>query len=245
MKISDKISKRIEQIPEDLPFGYDLLDISKEEYLNAAKILERLQKKGVIKKLSKGVFYRPKMTVFGELVPKQEDLIKPYLYENGLRIAYITGGYLYNQLGLTTQMSFKLRIASQDKRIYINRGSIVAKPVKSYAKVTDENYTILGFLDAMKDLKKIPDVDIENAIVFFKTYLQQKNEIEIKELVKYALLYPPRVQALLGAVLESIKKIKELSLLKANLNPLSEFNLGIKNEYLRTTNNWNINQDYK
>ena len=117
--------------------------------------------------------------------------------------------------------------------------------IKSYVKVTDENYTLLGFLDAMKDLKKIPDVDIENAIVFFKTYLKQKSDTEIKELVKYALLYPPRVQALLGAVLESINKLKELSTLKAKLNPLSVFNLGIKQEYLSTGKIWNINQDYK
>jgi hypothetical protein len=43
------------------------LGIPKSEYQNAAKALERMQKNGLIKKSSKGVFYKPEQTVFGAL----------------------------------------------------------------------------------------------------------------------------------------------------------------------------------
>ncbi|MEA1787142.1 hypothetical protein U1E44_13660 [Arenibacter sp. GZD96] len=67
MTTAKKIANRIEELPMDSTFGYADLSILREEYLTAAKALERLQKKGIIKKLSKGIFYKPKITVFGEL----------------------------------------------------------------------------------------------------------------------------------------------------------------------------------
>ncbi|MDR3608944.1 MAG: hypothetical protein P4L27_00095, partial [Ignavibacteriaceae bacterium] len=69
MKISEYIATQIKHIPEDATFGYEQLKIDKTKYVTAAKALERLIKKGVIKKVSKGTFYKPQMTVFGELKP--------------------------------------------------------------------------------------------------------------------------------------------------------------------------------
>ena len=112
MKVAVKILKQIRSIAEDTTFGYEQLNIGKAEYVTAAKALERLIKKGVIKKVSKGTFYKPKMTVFGELKPSDKEILRPYLFQGNKRIAYITGTYLYNQLGLTTQMAFRIKIAS-------------------------------------------------------------------------------------------------------------------------------------
>ena len=121
MTIAKKIADKIAELPKDSTFGYADLPIRPEEYVTAAKALERLQKKGIIRKLSKGIFYKPNVTVFGELKPREEDILRPYLYEDGKRIAYITGTSLYNQLNLTTQIPSLYKIASAEKRIYINR----------------------------------------------------------------------------------------------------------------------------
>ena len=240
MKVSEKIAKRVKELPDDSTFGYQQLDIPGSEYVTAAKALERLQKKGVIKKVSKGIFYKPKMTVFGELRPREEELLKPYLFEKGKRIAYITGPYLYNQLGLTTQVASKLKIASQAKRIYVSTGAIKATPVKSYVKVTDQNYQLLGFLDALKDLNIIPDVDIQSAIKVLASRLSNYTNGQVKSLIRYALEYPPRVRALLGALLEFNIPEAPVAPLKENLNPLTKFNMRIKEAYLPTAPNWNI-----
>jgi len=40
------------------------------------------------------------MTVFGEVKPSEQEILRPYLYEDGKRVAYITGASLYNQLNL-------------------------------------------------------------------------------------------------------------------------------------------------
>ena len=77
MRISEKINKQVNGFPVGTTFRYDQLNISKDQYVSAAKVLERLQKKGVIKKVSKGTFYKPENTVFGELKPNEQELLKP------------------------------------------------------------------------------------------------------------------------------------------------------------------------
>lgn len=240
MNITEKIRQQIENIPEDTVFGYNQLGIAKAEYQTAAKVLERLLKKEVIKKISNGIFYKPKMTVFGELKPNSQEILQPYLFNNGKRIAYVTGISLYNKLGLTTQIAFKINIASRSKRITINTGSIKAVPSKSYVEVTDENYELLGFLDALKDLKIIPDSTIITSFKIIRNNIEQLNDKQTLELIEYALHYPPRVRALLGAMLEQLKQTNEIEKLMESLNPLTKYKLGIKIEYLPTALNWNI-----
>lgn len=128
--LTKRITEKIRSFPQDVSFGYGELGLSKQEYSSAAKVLERQQKKGTIKKLSKGLFYKPKQTLFGEKMPDEEQILKPYLYANGQRIAYVTGAYLYNQLGLTTQVPATIQIASRDKQIFVNRGTVRAVAVR-------------------------------------------------------------------------------------------------------------------
>jgi len=240
MKLTETIRKQIEGLPEGEIFGYAQLGIAGEAYQSAAKVLERLQQKGVIKKVSKGVFYKPQKTIFGELKPNEQEQLKPYLYENGKRIAYVTGTSLYNQMGLTTQIAFQIKIASRGKRIFINRGAIKARPVKSYAEVTEENYRLLGFLDAIKDLKTIPDTPTKDVLKILSSKIDNLTDKQIAELIYYALRYPPRVRAVTGAILEYLKRNLDIAPLKNSLNPLSTYKLGIKPDYLPTAQNWNI-----
>jgi hypothetical protein len=67
------------------------------------------------------------------------------------------------------------------------------------------------------------------------------NDKEVAQLIKYALLYPPRVRALLGAILESLGKPQDITtpLLKS-INPLTKINLGLTKSDLPTIDNWNI-----
>jgi hypothetical protein len=238
MNVAEQIRKTILKLPEDKTFGYADLGIAKEDYQTSAKALERLQKQGLIKKMSKGIFYKPITTVFGDLQPQDSEQLKPYLFKNGKRIAYITGEYLYNQMSLTTQIAFRIKIAG-NRRINIDKGAIKAKSVKSYAEVTDANYEILGILDAFKDIKQIPDCSVAQAILRLSAILGELNQRQTDSLLRYAFLYPPRVRALVGAVLERNGK-ERLEKLKDSLNPLTTIKMGLKETELPTKSNWNI-----
>ncbi len=240
MKLTQNIKNKIKELPEGKTFGYADLGIAAEDFQTAAKVMERLQAKGIVKKISKGVFYKPEQTVFGELKPDYNEQLRPYLFENGKRIAYETGFILYNRLGLTTQMAFRTKIASRSKRISINRGALKADAVKSYAEVTDKNYELLGFLDAFKDIKRIPDSNVKTSVKILSGKIKDLDEKQIAEMLKYAILYPPRVRALVGAILENANSTENLQKLKESLNPLSSYELGLKESDLPTLKNWNI-----
>jgi predicted transcriptional regulator of viral defense system len=239
MKVAEKIEKKIKRMSEGTTFKYQQLGIVATEYSAAAKAIERLIEKGVIKRITTGVFYKPKKSIFGELRPREREIIKPYLYEQGKRIAYITGTALYNNMGLTTQVPKTVKIASRSKRIYIDSGSIKAKPVKSYVDVTEDNYSLLEILDVLKDFTKIPDMDKKSGIRFLQDKLGNLSEKETNTLVKYALKYPPRVRAFLGAILNEISG-QENSNLKQSLNPLTTYSLNLNENILTTAPNWNI-----
>ena len=240
MNIAKKIEEKINNIEQGNTFTYKDLAINKKEYSATAKTIERLIKKGKIKRVSTGIFYKPKQSVFGELKPDEEKIITPYLFKNGKRIAYITGLLLYNKMGLTTQIPKEISIASREKRIYITKGNIKANAVKSYVEVTDENYKYLEFLDALKDWKKIPDLDKKSSIEILTNILKKFNKKQTQELLNIALSYPPRVRALLGALLEYSKKKIKLNCLEESLNPLSEYKLGLTKDFLPTIEKWNI-----
>jgi hypothetical protein len=241
MKLATQIRTQIAQFDLGKSFGYADLGIDKKDYATAAKALERLQKAGSIRKIAKGIFYKPEQTVFGELQPDYQEQLRPYLYENGKRIAYITGVWLYNRLGLTTQVPYRIKIASYQKRISINRDRLKADAVKSYAEVTEENYEVLGLLDAFKDIKKIPDCSAKQAFTRLKTIVNGLSTAALQNLATYALNYPPRVRALLGAILAQQEALsQEIDLLKDSLNPFTKFKLGFDEQDLENPQSWNI-----
>ena len=194
----------------------------------------------MIKKISKGVFYIPRKTVFGELGPDSNGILERHLFDEGKRVAYETGFSLYNRLGLTTQMAFKIKVATKGNPIKIDIGTLKVSSVKSYVDVTDQNYQLLGYLDALKDVKRIPDCSVSQAIKRMSFLIKDLTAKEKKELIQYALFYPARVRALLGAILENLNLKLNLDELKNSLNPLTKVNLSIKEIELPTIKNWNI-----
>lgn len=241
MKTATLIDKKITALRPGQVVGYDDLGIQKTEYLAAAKAMSRMVKAGVLKRATTGLFYKPKKSAFGELKPQEEELLRPYLFDNKKRIAYITGTALYNQMGLTTQIPSAIQVASREKRIVPKIGSLRIKSVKSYVDVTDNNYKLLEWLDATKDFKMIPDFNKQNGLQLLKSRLKKLSQPERKTLAKIALAYPPRTRALTGAILEYMNEQEvRLDPLKESLNTFTTFDLGIAPRILPTAENWKI-----
>ena len=240
MKVAEKIEKKIDKMQNGTTFRYLELAIAPEEYCAATKAIERLIKKGTISRASTGVFYKPKKTAFGSLKPKEEELLKPYLFEGDKRVAYITGTVLYNRMGLTTQVPKNIRVASRSKRIVTKVGIIQVKPVKSYMDVTNENYYLLELLDVLKDFKTIPDTEKSQIIKFMLQKFKLLSKKEKVNLVNIAIKYPPRVRAFTGALLNKINPAKPVKELKKSINPLTIYEFGINKKLLPNIEYWNI-----
>ena len=114
------------------------------------------------------------------------------------------------------------------------------RPARSYADVTNENYYLLGLLDAIKDFNSIPDSDSHVVIKILTNRMKELNADETKEVIQYALMYPPRVRALFGAIVENAGKTSELDTIRGSLSPLSKYKYGIKNSVLTNASKWNL-----
>ncbi len=240
MTISKKIKETINKLPVGTTFKYKELGILNNEYGAATKTIERLIAEKTIKRISTGVFYKPQKTVFGELTPGEENLLRPYLFIGNNRIAYITGTALYNRMGLTSQVPKDIKVASKVKEIRTRIGNINVRRVKSYIDVTSMNYHLLEILDALKDFKQIPDLDRKAAIKLLIAIISSLKKKELLRLLQYVNEYPPRTRAFLGALLEKINMDLDLDYLKHNLNPLTIYKLEILPDMLSTAEKWNI-----
>jgi len=240
MKVALKIRNKISQTPAGRVFTYQELGISNDEYRAAAKALGRLVTQKDIKRISTGVFYKPKKTIFGKLRPSEREQLRPYLFNGKKRIAYVTGPALFNKMSLTTQVPADVDLASRDRRPGYKIGNIEVRWVKSYVDITNKNYTLLEILDALKDFKIIPDLDKKTAIKRMTAIITGLKNNRKKSLVKYALNYPPRARALLGALMETIGTKEDLNQLRQSLNPLTTFNIAITQEILPNSKKWFI-----
>jgi hypothetical protein len=61
------------------------------------------------------------MTEFGELPSYSYELVKDLLKKNGEIVGYLTGYQIFNELGLTTQVSFVLQIDVKNEKKTIKR----------------------------------------------------------------------------------------------------------------------------
>jgi hypothetical protein len=99
----------------------------------------------------------------------------------------------------------------------------------------------LGILDAIKDIRNISDTPTTKAIKLLSSKLVTFSKIDIDALIKLSMKYPPRVRALLGAIIEDkFKNTFELSDLKSSLNPTTVYKLKIKETDFPTIKNWQI-----
>ena len=240
MKIVDYISVKIDRLPKGYVFTY--MDFATEVNKKEAviKALNRMASSGKIIKLAKGKYYKPENTPFGNLQPNQAQVVKDLLEENGKLTGYLTGYSIYNQLGLTRQVSNTIQIGKNQIRPNFKRERYTISFVKQKNTITKENIPLLQLLDAIRYIKKIPDANIESSCKRFLVILKNLSEKEIDTFVRLALKYPPATRALLGSLLEQLQQSKATEPLLKTLNPITKYKLAGASKVLYTTEKWNI-----
>ena len=243
MKSTDYIRNKINKFPKGYIFTYKDFIADVEQKEAAIKFLNRLVASGKIGKLSKGRYYKPKETVFGNLLPEQNQIVKDLLEKNGNLIGYISGASFYNYAGFTTQVSNVIEIARNDIRPPLQRGIYQVRFFRQKNTITVSNIPLLRLLDVMRFIKKIPDSSFELSVTRLTSLIKELSQEDKKTLIRLSLKYYPSVRALLGALLENMKANKldrELEKLKSSLNPISKYKIGIPSGILPTITHWNI-----
>jgi len=240
MKTAEYIAIAIDRLPKGYIFTYAdfIAEVSQKEAV--IKALNRMVASGKIAKLSKGKYYKPENTPFGNLQPNQAQAVKDLLEENGKITGYLTGYSIYNQLGLTTQVSNTIQIGKNQIRPNFKRERYTIAFVKQKNTITKENIPLLQLLDTIRYIKKIPDASIEYSCKRFLAIIKKLDEKEINTMIRLALKYPPATRALLGALLEQLQQGKATESLLKSLNPITKYKLVGATKALSSTEKWNI-----
>ena len=240
MKTVEYIAFTIDRLPKGYVFTYAdfVTKVNRKEAV--IKTLNRMAASGKIVKLTKGKFYKPETTVFGSLQPNQAQVVKDLLETEGKPIGYLTGYSIYNQLGLTTQVSNTIQIGKNEIRPSFKRERYTISFIKQKNTITKENIPLLQILDSIRYIKKIPDTNNASACKRFLSIIKNLQERDKTTLARLALKYPPATRAFLGAMLEKNGNISLTESLRKSLNPITVYKLsGIKN-ILSTAEKWNI-----
>ena len=201
MSIAQITRSFIQNIEEGKLFTYN--DIPSTKKITISIELSRLYKKGLIKKLSKGKYYKPKVRIFGELSPSSEETIKSFLIDTKGN-NYETGYNSYLNLGLTTQVANIIVIASDLKNKKIKIDNINIKFVQKKLNVKKEDIYLLQILDALENIKSIPGTNINDALLILKKIIKDLSDKKQKLITKYAKDYAPRARVILGAILKEL-----------------------------------------
>ena len=189
-----------------------------------AQVLSRMTRKGDLERLSKGVYYRSRETAIGKSRPdpskiqKLASVRKPF-FPSGIAAA--------NLLGFSTQSASRPEVAtsapSLPRKLVGSTTVIHARRPEAWSGLSEIDAALLDFLrQGGRTSELSPEETVRKTLVL----LSEKGRFE--RLVKVSPSEPPRVQAILGALGEQLRK-RPMTLLplRTSLNPFSRFNFGM------------------
>ena len=133
------------------------------------KTLERMCKKGFLVHLTKGLYYRPKNTRFGTVPISEKDIVDHYIKDNQ---GIVVGYRLYNQKGLTTQISKRVEILSSavpGKKKNIHNVYVININIS----LTPETIPIIETLEILQNYKSIEDINNTALAAYMKDFARQ------------------------------------------------------------------------
>jgi hypothetical protein len=201
-----------------------LADFSSLPFAAVAQSLSRLSRQGVIRRLAKGLYYRPRQTVFGPSRPNLAQLRSLALHR---KMVFPAGVAAANLLGFTTQNPARIEVATDGAslpRLFLDGNALVhTRRPTAWRALCETDAALLDFLrnrGASSELS--PQQTVDKLLEYFR------DPGRFDRLLKASETEPPRVRAMLGAIGEQISQPESvLAELRASLNPLSRFDFGI------------------
>ena len=159
--------------------------------------LKKLTEDGRLKRFDTGIYYLSKKSMFrfGSMMSPDEVIRKKYLLEDGSLCGYLSGMMFANQLGLTTQVPMAYEVytnkATTDYRD-TTVGSLRVIIRRPYVEVNDDNASVLQFLDLIKEVSDISELDGIELTERLTRYMKAKG-LSFDTLQQYFPYYPDRI----------------------------------------------------
>ena len=212
-----EILGQIERIDAGRIFTFRDLSFDTGKTANVAVLLSEQSRKGVLVRIEKGAYYRPKKSVLGlgKLPVYQDEQFR----------------YLTEKMGLTEQVATTITIATPNPVRRFRFRNLDIECVKAYCTDYPDDSLVpyLRLLDAIKDMKHIPGTtgqDIYNRVK--SLYFNEYSLPELEKIVSLAKNYPPRVRKVVADILGDIRQTVLQTEMAKTLLPTTRFNLDYK-----------------
>ena len=240
MNIAQAIKNEVEIFPAGQIFGYQALPIYTKSPVAVIKAISRMVADQKLERFSKGRFYVPKKGVLGSIKPTDAELIRSELYKDGQLRGYVTGQSLYNLLGLTTQIPSTITIAFNGGRQLKDYGTIRIRKIVTRIPIKEQDVKLLQYLDALKDIKKISDSNINQSLSIMSRYVSELSASKQAHLLQLVMkYYTPQVRALVGLLFTNLGVAVPKSL-ASSLNPITVYKLKLDQSIWPLAKDWNI-----
>jgi len=217
---AENVRQRIEAGGERV---WRLMDFEGMPFSAVAQALSRLSRGGLIQRLGKGLYYRPRETAFGLSKPNSAQISSLRVYR---RRVFPAGIAAANMLGFTTQNPARVEVATNGSslpRLIVGKGAVIhTRRPESWRDLTEKDAAILDFL---RNRGESSELSPEKTVQKLLEYFREPDRFE--GMLKVAESEPPRVRAMLGAIGQQLGRPESrLLALRKNLNTLSRFDFG-------------------
>ena len=173
------------------------LDIPDMKPVSVRQQMKKLTEEGRLKRFDAGIYYIPKKSMFrsGSTLSIDEVIRKKYLQDGVNRCGYVGGILFANQPGLTTQVPALYEVYTNKATTEYRETKLANLRVilrKPYCEIDTENAETLQFLDLIKEVVDISEVDGEELTKRLLGYMKKKN-IGFESMKPFLPYYPDRI----------------------------------------------------
>ncbi len=217
---AETVRRRIEASGERV---WRLADFEGMPFTAVAQALSRLSRQGMIQRLGKGLYYRPRQTAFGQSKPNSAQIRSLSIRRRGV---FPAGAAAANLLGFSTQNPARVEVATDGlslPRLIVGKETVIhTRRPESWRELSEMDAALLDFL---RNRGESSELSSEETVDKLLDHIREPRRFD--RLLKVASSEPPRVRAILGAIGQQLGQPESrLSVLRKSLNPLSRFDFG-------------------
>ena len=195
--------------PNELIFASKLFSEKLEDEVSEAayyKTLERMCKSGKLVKAAKGTYYIPKASRFGTIPLSEEEIISAFTKEES---GTIVGYSLYNQLGITTQISKATEVLSS---VLDSQTKTIRNVVVHYLplRFTEAVKQTVQALDVLQNIEHIQNINYRALVSYTKSIADNYDQTVFEEVIAKRK-YPKATIAFLQNILDYYGKANRLN----------------------------------
>ncbi len=179
------------------PIFLSELNIPGMKAVSVRQQMKKLTESGQLKRFDTGIYYIPKKSMFrsGSSLSVDEVIRRKYLADGGNCCGYVGGILFANQLGLTTQVPGVYEIYTNKATTEYRETQLASLRVilrKPYCAIDEKNAVTLQFLDLLKEIVDISEVDGEELTDRLIGYMKKKS-IGFEGMRQFLPYYPERI----------------------------------------------------